>query len=610
MAQNASPRKIQNRNVLSPQQRLISNYFTPKSGITKEVVNFPARPEETPGRFQRTTEIQTSDSFTNATWDGTVLPREPCGHTTEATCLEIRGQGNERFGRTADHSRSFRRSSFGEEKAWKTSIAGNSLVQDPVHCSGNRRPQFGEQTRVSPTMAPLKANYKKCSSSNTMSTSSDKRKRSEGSRKHPSTEGPMVPKKRQKNISMNREEGGISRSSDSDGCVVTLAQSNTEGQNSSKSSGESRRKATKRKLKKRVILSSSGASTSSDNDSSESLVKISNKKSKKSLSSTPVSTESTKKAVKKRMIVSSSEASTSSDNGSSESSKKISHKLSKKSMSLTPLSKENTKKVSEKRVIVSSSEASTSSDNGSSESSEKISNKKRKKSLSLTPLSKESTKKVSKKRVIVSSSDASTSSDNDSSDRSQENGKNEKIREAVKPMSRGNVNRTTSPAAVANKEYPSSSLKPLSKMNANRKQSLRKTGKKNAILTSSATSSTSYAKERIEPSHKTSKKRANSSSCSKSQDSLKCRKKNARKTKTCRSASSSKNGPVEDDDESNTEGDSDTNPSETEFSCLPEEIMENIFCQLPMIDLLLNCALVCRQWNNIIARHTVMTKVA
>ena len=153
MAQNASPRKIQNRNVLSPQQRLISNYFTPKSGITKEVVNFPARPEETPGRFQRTTEIQTSDSFTNATWDGTVLPREPCGHTTEATCLEIRGQGNERFGRTADHSRSFRRSSFGEEKAWKTSIAGNSLFQDPVHCSGNRRPQFGEQTRVSPTMA-------------------------------------------------------------------------------------------------------------------------------------------------------------------------------------------------------------------------------------------------------------------------------------------------------------------------------------------------------------------------------------------------------------------------------------------------------------------------
>ena len=209
----------------------------------------------------------------------------------------------------------------------------------------------------------------------------------------------------------------------------------------------------------------------------------------------------------------------------------------------------------------------------------------------------------------MSSSNASTSSDNDSSDRSQENGKNEKIREAVKPMSRGNVNRTASPAAVANEEYPSSSLKPLSKMNANRKQSLRKTGKKKAILTSSATSSTSCTNERTESSHKTGKKQANSSSCSKSQDSLKCRKKNARKTKTCRSASSSKNGPVEDDDESNTEGDSDTNPSETEFSCLPEEIMENIFCQLPMIDLLLNCALVCRQWNNIIARHTVMTKV-
>ncbi|KAK2555635.1 F-box DNA helicase 1 [Acropora cervicornis] len=607
MAQNASPRKIQNRNVLSPQQRLISNYFTPKSGITKEVVNFPARPEETAGRFQRTTAIQTGDSFTNATWDGTVLPREPCGLTTEARCLKIRGQDNECFERTAVHSRSFRRSCFGEEKTWKTSIAGNSLGKDPVHCSGNRRPQFGEQTRVSPTMAPVKANYKKCSSfSNPTSTSSDKRKRSEGSRNHPCTEGPIVPKKRQKNIPMNCEERGISSSSDSDGCVVTLVQCNTDGQKSSKSSGESCRKATKRKLKKRIIVSSSGASTSSDNGSSESLVKISNKKSKKSLSATPVSRESTKKAIKKRMIVSSSEASTSSDNGSIESSEKISYKLSKKSLSLTPLSKENTKKVSKKRVIVSSSEASTSSDNGSSESSEKISNKKSKKSLSLTPLSKESTKKVSKKRVTVSSSDASTSSDNDSSDRSQENGKNEKIREAVKPMSRGSVNRTASPAAVANKEYAPSSLKPLSKMNANRKQSLRKTGKKKAILTLSATSSTSCANERIESSHKTGKKRAtgNSSSCSKSQDSLKCRKKKARKTKTCRSASSSRNGPVEDDDESNTEDDSDTNPSGTEFSHLPEKIMENIFCQLPMIDLLLNCALVCRQWNNIVARHT------
>lgn len=127
MAQNASPRKIQKRNVLSPQQKLISNYFTPKSGITKQVVNFPARPEEKAGRFQRTTAIQTGDSFTNATWDGTALPRGPCGLTTKATCLEIRGRSNERFGRTADHSRSFRRSSFGEEKTWKTSIARNSL---------------------------------------------------------------------------------------------------------------------------------------------------------------------------------------------------------------------------------------------------------------------------------------------------------------------------------------------------------------------------------------------------------------------------------------------------------------------------------------------------
>ena len=44
----------------------------------------------------------------------------------------------------------------------------------------------------------------------------------------------------------------------------------------------------------------------------------------------------------------------------------------------------------------------------------------------------------------------------------------------------------------------------------------------------------------------------------------------------------------------------------TEFSQLPVEIMENIFCQLPIVDLMLNCVLVCRQWNNVISRDSVI----
>lgn len=37
------------------------------------------------------------------------------------------------------------------------------------------------------------------------------------------------------------------------------------------------------------------------------------------------------------------------------------------------------------------------------------------------------------------------------------------------------------------------------------------------------------------------------------------------------------------------------------FCRLPDEVVENIFCQLPMMDLLLNCALVCHHWKSIIS---------
>ena len=43
----------------------------------------------------------------------------------------------------------------------------------------------------------------------------------------------------------------------------------------------------------------------------------------------------------------------------------------------------------------------------------------------------------------------------------------------------------------------------------------------------------------------------------------------------------------------------------TTFSQLSEEIVQVIFCQLPLEDLK-SCALVCRQWKNIISRDTVM----
>lgn len=41
------------------------------------------------------------------------------------------------------------------------------------------------------------------------------------------------------------------------------------------------------------------------------------------------------------------------------------------------------------------------------------------------------------------------------------------------------------------------------------------------------------------------------------------------------------------------------------FSQLSKQIMENIFCQLPFGDLMLKCALVCRQWHKIITDDSV-----
>ena len=43
------------------------------------------------------------------------------------------------------------------------------------------------------------------------------------------------------------------------------------------------------------------------------------------------------------------------------------------------------------------------------------------------------------------------------------------------------------------------------------------------------------------------------------------------------------------------------NLSQTQFDEIPDEILENIFCQLPLIDLLVSLSLVCKRWHRIIS---------
>ena len=95
-----------------------------------------------------------------------------------------------------------------------------------------------------------------------------------------------------------------------------------------------------------------------------------------------------------------------------------------------------------------------------------------------------------------------------------------------------------------------------------------------------------------------------SSPCTKSARSSK----SSRRTKKQSSACSSMYGLVGDDVSESEDDSEDLSHCGTEFSQLPVEIMENIFCQLPIIDLMLNCVLVCQQWNSIISRDSVISK--
>ena len=89
--------------------------------------------------------------------------------------------------------------------------------------------------------------------------------------------------------------------------------------------------------------------------------------------------------------------------------------------------------------------------------------------------------------------------------------------------------------------------------------------------------------------------------------------KSARPTKMQTSAKSTfglVGGDVSDSDDDDDDDDLQSlSQCVSDFAELPVEIMENIFCQLPIVDLMLNCALVCRQWYDIITRDSVMTLI-
>ena len=112
-----------------------------------------------------------------------------------------------------------------------------------------------------------------------------------------------------------------------------------------------------------------------------------------------------------------------------------------------------------------------------------------------------------------------------------------------------------------------------------------------------ASSSASQTSDSSESSRSSSTKSAEPSKSAKS----------SRHPKKQSSASSSMYGLVGDDVSESEDDSEDLSHCGTEFSQLPVEIMENIFCQLPIIDLMLNCVLVCRQWNSIISRDSVIS---
>jgi len=45
---------------------------------------------------------------------------------------------------------------------------------------------------------------------------------------------------------------------------------------------------------------------------------------------------------------------------------------------------------------------------------------------------------------------------------------------------------------------------------------------------------------------------------------------------------------------------------ELSLNWLPWEVLEAVFCQLPLVELFTGCRLVCKRWNDIIMREKVL----
>ena len=130
-------------------------------------------------------------------------------------------------------------------------------------------------------------------------------------------------------------------------------------------------------------------------------------------------------------------------------------------------------------------------------------------------------------------------------------------------------------------------------------------------------SSTSTESSSQESKGESSCKSSSSSESDQKNTASSCKKlslssKSVRQTKEQASAKSTfglVGGDVSDSDDDDDEDSQDLSQSDSDFAQLPVEIMENIFCQLPIVDLMLNCALVCHQWYDIISRASVMALI-
>ena len=569
MARNFSPQKRRNKYVLSPHQRIISSYFTPKSGISKEEVNFLVKPKKdlkNKTRFPTPTESrETGDAIS----DQFAFPVAISGFTT---ATNVHKQAVKLVGSDPKHTStsSLRWSGLGSE-GWQSHVTEDSSGKDSVYCSRDTRGSISHMAPMAPSSSPKSAR---------------KRKRRNQPLKRPSGRKIKLQKRQKHNTSHKDdidENGGIS--SDSDCCIVNVVQHKHDPENGNSSDSET---SSLKASRKKQSVSSSLASTSKCSDSEKSSHKAKNKQPKVSpcAKSTSSSNKSSDEARMKKSVLKSTPG------GSKRS--ELSHNKSRKT-----------------KPSASSFVKRSSSESKSSELARKSSKKKQ--SLSLpaksTPTcssseSSESSDDDSPEKPSVTSVAKSTSSSSKSSKLSQKSSRKKESQSLP-----ANASPTSSESSESSDddslEKPSVTSVSKSISNSSKSSKLsRKSSKKEGIESLHVNTSPSDS-ESSESPHAADKKLASSSSES-SDSSRKAGKKKPRKSKKMSSARSSMYGLVKGDESDTGDDSDDSTPPVKEFSHLPEEIMENIFCQLPVIDLMLNCVLVCQQWNRIITRYSVI----